>query len=352
MNSTYADRISLFDSRDMYNVLRDFPTQIRSGMEIGNTTDLSGIDAGSITAVLICGMGGSAISGDILRVYSAPRGRVPILVNRDYTLPRWVGRTTLVIVMSYSGETEESLSAYAEAREAGAMCIAISSGGSLLELATSDGIPAAVIPSGLAPRCALGYLLLPLLTIAARCELLDIRQSVLTATIADIDEVTRQLADYSDASNTAVRIAERLHNKLPLIYGAQATLDAVVTRWRCQIQENAKTLAYSNVFPEMNHNEIVGWEQHPELLRRIAVIMLYDRDDPERIRRRMSVTHDIIRPHPADILEIHANEDTQLSRIMGLICLGDWVSFYLAIGSGVDPYPIENIDRLKRELRT
>jgi glucose/mannose-6-phosphate isomerase len=186
--------------------------------------------------------------------------------------------------------------------------------------------------------------------IAARLDILDVQQSALQSALATLEQCTRDYSDHNDAANKAIGVAERLRGRLPVLYGAQAGLDAVLMRWRCQIEENAKMLSYSNVLPEMNHNEIVGWEQNPDLLRRIAVVVLHDLADLPQIRKRISVTIDIIRPLAGDIIEIYADEEQPLARLLGLICLGDWVSFYLAMTSGVDPYPIVNIDRLKAAL--
>jgi glucose/mannose-6-phosphate isomerase len=351
MTSTYADRIATYDSTDMYSVLCDYPGQMRTGIDIGNTVNLSTIDTGEIRNLLICGMGGSAIGGDILRVFAAPKSRVPILVNRDYGLPAWVGPGTLVVVMSYSGGTEESLSAYNEAGVRGAARIVVTSGGELLERAEGDGVPAALVPGGLAPRCALGYLFFPLLMIAARCDIFDLGQSALRTLLSDVEAATKELADYTNGENPAVALAEKLRGTIPVLYGGQTFMEAVLTRWRCQIEENAKVLAYSNVLPEMNHNEIVGWEQLPDLLKRISVVALHDLADSPPLRKRLVITLDIIRPLAANVIEVHAKEENELSRVFGLILLGDWVSFYLAVGSGVDPFPIRNINHLKNALK-
>ncbi len=351
MTSTdFSQRISSLDTHDMYSVLCDFPQQARTGMDIGNAVNLRGIRQGDIRNMVICGMGGSAIGGDVLRVYAEKLSPVPITVVRGYHLPAFVDAHSLVVVISYSGGTEESLSAYADARAMKAQCVVITSGGALLEHAEHDGVPAAVIPGGLAPRAALGYLFFPLLMIAARLDVLDLPQSVLTETLQVLDAATKRYADYLTDGNPALVLAERLNGKLPVLYAAQVGLEAVLTRWRCQIEENAKMLSYSNVFPEMNHNEIVGWEQNPDLLGRIAVVVLHDRDDLPQIRKRIAVTLDLLRPSAAEIMEIYGQEEQLLSRVLGLICLGDWVSFYLAMISGVDPYPIEKINRLKEEL--
>ena len=349
-SSDYAHRISLHDSHDMYSVLCDYSGQARTGMDVGNSVNLSGIDTAAIGSLLVCGMGGSAIGGDVLRVFAETRGRVPMAVSRGYILPSYVGPRTLVFIVSYSGNTEESLAAYDEARRRKAQIVAVTSGGALLDRAEADRVPAAIIPGGLAPRCALGYLFFPLLMIAARLDILDVQQSALQSALATLEQCTRDYSDHNDAANKAIGIADRLRGRLPILYGPQARLDSLLKRWRCQIEENAKMLSYSNVLPEMNHNEIVGWEQNPDLLRRIAVVVLHDLADLPQIRKRISVTLDIIRPLAGDIIEIYADEEQPLARLLGLICLGDWVSFYLAMTTGVDPFPIVNIDRLKAAL--
>jgi glucose/mannose-6-phosphate isomerase len=349
-SSDISRDISTLDSHDMYSVLCDYPQQARTGMDIGNAVNLSSIRTGEIRNLVICGMGGSAIGGDVLRVFAEKQARIPIVVNRGYFVPAFVDAHTLVIVISYSGGTEESLAAYADARGKKAQCVVITSGGTLLERAEADRVPAALIPGGLAPRSALGYLFFPLLMITARLDLLDLKQSTLAAAAAVLESATKEYADYLNEENHAIALAGKMRGRLPVLYAAQVGLESVLTRWRCQIEENAKMLAYSNVFPELNHNEIVGWEQNPDLLGRIAIIVLHDRDDLPQIRKRIAVTVDLLRPMAADIVEVYAEEDSLLARILGLICLGDWVSFYLAMISGVDPYPIEKINRLKEEL--
>ncbi|MDT8324192.1 MAG: bifunctional phosphoglucose/phosphomannose isomerase [Bacteroidota bacterium] len=350
ISADFSRDIAGLDSHDMYSVLCDFPQQARTGMDIGNAVNLSSLRSADIRNLVVCGMGGSAIGGDVLRVFGEKQARIPVGVNRGYHLPAYVDAHTLVVVISYSGGTEEALSAYTDARAMKAQCVVITSGGALLERAETDGVPAAIIPGGLAPRAALGYLFFPLLMITARLDLLDLQQSTLAAAVNHLESVTREYADYLSGENHAIALAGKLNGRLPVLYAAQVGLEAVLTRWRCQIEENAKMLAYSNVFPELNHNEIVGWEQNPDLLGRIAVVVLHDRDDLPQIRKRIAVTLDLLRPLAGDIVEVYAQEDTLLSRILGLICLGDWVSFYLAIISGVDPYPIEKINRLKEEL--
>ncbi len=284
LDINYAEHIALYDTENLYSVLKDFPRQMKTGFDLGNSANFLSVDEARIGQLVICGMGGSAIGGDILRSFASGTIKVPVIVNRGYQLPAFVGDRSLVVVMSYSGNTEESLSAYEDARFREAQVVAITSGGQLLERAERDNVPAVIVPGGLAPRAALGFLFAPLLMTAARLDLLDIRQSDLQTLLSDLATMSDRYADHASAENLAISIARKLHGKLPVLYSAQDGLEAVLTRWRCQIEENAKMLAYSNVFPEMNHNEIVGWQQNPDLLKRIVAVVLHDKEDLPRIR--------------------------------------------------------------------
>lgn len=339
----------LHDPTRQYDRLCSFPRQAADGLAIGNALDLDRIDRGAIRSVVIAGMGGSAMGGDVLRTLASRSGSVPVAVSRSYTLPAWVSSETLVILISYSGATEETLSAYADARRRNAQAIAICTGGALGDACGRDGVPCARVPAGLAPRFALGYLLFTLVAIARRLGVVDIPQTDIDAAIALLEARVPEWSDGAREGNPATAIAERLQGRLPVLYGPDG-LDCVLTRWRCQIEENAKTLAYANVLPEMNHNEIVGWEKLPEQLARIAAVFLHEAPESPRIALRGEITRDIVRPLAADVIDVRPASEGCFPVIMELISLGDWVSFYLAIGGGTDPFPIRNIDVLKTAL--
>jgi len=346
----YGDKKRANDSTNQYDVLRSLPEQIRVGVEAGQSADTSGIDPDSFTNMLVCGMGGSAIGGEVLKTLANRRATIPVAVNRHYRIPNYVSERSLVVVMSYSGGTEESLTAYRNARERNSSIIAITSGGDLGDRAARDGVPVVLIPGGKAPRAAFGYLLFSLLAVSAKLNVLSIEKDEIDEAYDIVQQATHRYDDYSDPSNQAIQIAETLHGKLPVIYAVQDELESVAVRWRCQIEENAKMLSYTNVFPELNHNEIVGWEQNADLLKRIALVVLGDDDDEYRMAKRISLTVDMIRPYAGEILQVKGVENTMLQRILGLICLGDWVSFYLAIGTNIDPFPIKKIDALKSAM--
>jgi glucose/mannose-6-phosphate isomerase len=338
-----------YDPTGQYVHLRDIARQAERGLEAARATDLSALPAGLPRAVIVAGMGGSAIGGDILRSLVQRHGTAPVAVNRGYRLPAHVNADTLVIAVSYSGETEETLSAWRDARQRGARRIAICSGGALAAEARADGAPAALVPGGLAPRFALGYLFFTLLEIARRIGLVIVPDADVTDAIAEMDARAAAYGDLRDEKNEAIALAELLLGRLPVLYAPDG-LECVLTRWRCQIEENAKMLAYANMLPEMNHNEIVGWEHNPDLLARIAAVFLHEPGESPRIAIRRAITRGLIEPLAASVTEIRPRHERLLPALMELISLGDWSSFYLAIGNGTDPYPIEKIHALKEAL--
>ncbi|MBL0175267.1 MAG: bifunctional phosphoglucose/phosphomannose isomerase [Ignavibacteria bacterium] len=346
----YPRKIAQNDPTGQFANLAGFPSQANVGLAAAADADLLPLAGKTFSSLVIIGMGGSAIGGDILRSWASAQSRIPILVNRGYRLPGFVGPTSLVVALSYSGMTEETLSGYADARARGASIIAVTTGGELQLRAVADGVPVVSIPAGLAPRFALGYLFFALLGVARRLDLVTVGTDELREAIACLERKAVDLARPGDTSNEAIAIAERLHGMLPVLYSGTELLEGVAVRWRCQVEENAKALAYSSVLPELNHNEIVGWERNPDLLKRIAVIMLRDPSDSMEVSLRFDVTRDLIRAAAGDIIEIRSAAVSPLARVLELVCLGDWVSYYLAVGTDTDPYPIEKINALKSAL--
>lgn len=301
-------------------------------------------------AVVVAGMGGSAIGGDLVRGMLDPVLPVPFLVNRDYRLPGFVRRGTLVVASSYSGNTEETLSAYEQARSAGAEVIAITTGGELGRRAERDGVITVKIPAGLQPRAAIGYSLVPLLVILHRTGLLDDPAPAVLEAAELLDARRDQLDRSAPAfSNLAKQLALRQYGRPVLIYGSSGWKAAVAYRWKCQINENAKAAAYWNALPELNHNETEGWLAPPSN-REVQVVILEDTEDPEPIRRRVAATTAVMGPRVAGIDRVRAEGKGTLARLMSLVQLGDYASVYLALLYGVDPTPVRAIEELKRRL--
>ena len=333
----------------MHAVIAGFPSQIRDAVRIGRASAL-GLSVRGVRQIVLTGMGGSAIGGDLLRSYLNDSLTIPVTVNRQYVLPAFVDRSTLVIVSSYSGNTEETLSAYRDARRKKARIVCISSGGEVERLARRWGDPLIKIPGGYSPRAALGYSFFPLLLALTRFGLVSSRTGEINETIRLLELRAPIFADPTRPGNEPMAVAEQLHGSLPIIYAGGDRLDAIVLRWRGQICENAKQLAYGHVFPEMNHNELVGWQELPDLLRQAVVVFLRDKGVHRRIQRREELTKQLVGERAKNTLEVWSEGKSYLARLFSLVYFGDWVSFYLAILNGVDPVPVHAIDLLKSEL--
>jgi len=337
------------DRADMLGLIDDLPTQCRQGYETGWRLPLR--CPRPVGQVVFVGMGGSAISGDLVKAVLTDRARVPISVQRTYTLLASVSRETLVITSSYSGDTEETLSAYRQARRRGAMVAAVTSGGRLARLAQRDGVPWGPVPSGLPPRAALGYLAAIPLGMLARLGLAPITAAELrAATVATARVVRAWAPQVPTRRNLAKQLAHQFLGRLVVVYGADGGWEAVVARWRGQLAENAKALASSHLFPEMTHNEINGWAFPRPLVRRCAAVFLTDRTVHPRVQRRMAITARIIRRVGARVIPVAVPGPSRLSRLLSMIALGDYLSVYLAVLHRVDPTPVEHVTAVKRQL--
>jgi glucose/mannose-6-phosphate isomerase len=345
----FPESIARFDPEDMFRCISDFPAQIEEAVQIGWQAQLGTLKA-PFSSVVVTGMGGSAIGGDLLRSYLSQEVDVPFLVSRSYLLPGFIGKSTLVVVSSYSGNTEETLSAYQCARKKHSRILCVTAGGRVLRLAEKNGHSVIRVVPGLQPRAALGYSFFPLLVSLTRIGLIKNKDRDISETIDRLWILSRQLRNYRSPRNKAVRIARALHGKLPVIYSSVDYFDAVNVRWRGQISENAKQLAYGHVLPEMNHNEIVGWNVDHALMKRTVAVFLKDRGVQERVRLREEITRSIVRRHAADALEVWSEGTSLLARIFSLVYLGDWVSYYLAILNKRNPTPVKVIEELKARL--
>ena len=333
----------------MHAVITAFPDQVRDAIAIGRNAPLK-LSIRGVHQIVLSGMGGSAIGGDLLRTYLNDTLTVPLSVNRQYRLPASVDHSSLVIVSSYSGNTEETLSAYRDAVKKKARILCITSGGEVERRAVRRRDPFIKIPRGYAPRAALGYSFFPLLLALTRLGFVGSRATEINETLRVLDTRSAIFSDPSHSENKPFAVARRLHGSLPIIYAGGDRLEAVVVRWRGQISENAKQLAYGNVFPEMNHNELVGWQELPELLRKAAVVFLRDRGVHARNQRREELTKQLVGERTQNTMEVWSEGKSLLARLFSLVYFGDWVSFYLAILNGVDPEPVRAIDLLKSEL--
>jgi glucose/mannose-6-phosphate isomerase len=337
------------DPDGMLELLAGLPDQCEAALKLGQDAALPNLP-GELRQVVLAGLGGSAIGGDLLRVVVARQARVPFAVCRDYNLPAYVDRQTLVFLTSYSGNTEETLSAYRLAGERGAVRIAVTTGGRLAEMASADGVPVLRVPPGLPPRSAIGYTFLPALVLLERLGVIGHQEGYgeLLAVLRSHREEFGPSAPVS--RNRAKDLAMRLHGKIPVIYGVSGTTEVVATRWKGQCNENAKCLAYWNVYPELNHNELVGFEAPPDLLRSLFLVHLRDAADHPRVQARMEIVKRLLVERVAGLAEFSGQGETLLARLFSLIYLGDFTSVYLSLLYGINPKPVQVIDYLKQEL--
>lgn len=341
--------LDMIDLEGMYEAVRSFSDHLKEGRERALDADVHDWSGGDVTGVVVAGMGGSAIGGDILSALSVDHASIPVVVSRSYTLPSWVGPDTAVVVSSYSGNTEETLSAFEDAYVRQARMVVISTGGELVMRARARRIPCVDLPSGIQPRAALPHSLSALLSITESMRLTLADSSDWEEAIAITAQQSAKMANMSDPENEAIRLAHALHGRFPVVYSSEQ-MSAVNIRWRNQIHENAKSFAVGNVLPEMNHNEIMGWARFETELRQLAVIALRDGEDHERTQKRLAVTSSLLEPHAHSWNEVHSIGESRLARILSLLYIGDWVSLYLAILNKTDPSPVGLISKLKQAL--
>ncbi len=345
------DEIKKIDPKGMYQWIYEFSKQVEEAVRIGKKATVK-LNVKGIQNIVLTGLGGSAIGGDLLRSYLADELDVPFIVNRHYQLPDFVGNKTLVIVSSYSGNTEETIAAHKEATKRKAKVLCISTGGQIQELAKKNRQPWIQIPAGLSPRAALGYSFFPLLVIFSRLGLIKSKDKEIKETISLLKHKAAIYGDPQHPDNAPLKTAEACFGKIPFIYSPTEYLETVNLRWRGQIAENAKQLSHGYVLPEMNHNELVGWKCLPELMKQITVVFLKDKATHTRVAIRQQITKEIVSRYAYRVLEIESEGRTLLARIFSLVYFGDWVSLYLAVLNNEDPEPVAVIDYLKKELAT
>jgi glucose/mannose-6-phosphate isomerase len=345
------DRWEAVDPKSMRLLMQSLPAQVTAAMEAGRKLDLP--VPPRVAHVVVSGMGGSAAGGDVVRAAASAVLRVPLLVCRDYRLPGFLDSSTLVFASSYSGNTEETLAAYEQAQAAGAAIVCLTSGGRLASLAAEHRHPVLPLPPGLPPRAALGYSAVLLLSALTAMKLVPDMTGPLRETAGLLTRLAdRYRPETPEAGNQAKRIARSLSGRLIAVYASSANLEPAAVRWRGQIEENAKNLAFHHLVPEMNHNELEGWELPPQLLAQIAVVFLRDPGDHPQVQRRFSLTAELIARKAGVVQQVWSEGESLLARIFSTICLGDYVSLYLAFLNSVDPTPVVVLETLKEKLST
>jgi glucose/mannose-6-phosphate isomerase len=340
VSSESLERVRELDSGSQLDDVLALPDHLRDALW---RVESAGLSEGEASGLVVCGMGGSAIGGTLARAAIGDRLSRPLLVFRDYELPVWTPPDRVVLCSSYSGDTEETLACFAAAEAIGARRIVATTGGALAEAARNAGVPVIGLPAGFQPRAAVGYMFTTVTEVAALI-------GAAPGTRTEIDTAAAHLDDARDGLLArSTDIAGRLEGAVPLIYGCDLTVP-VAYRWKTQINENAKQHAFSHQLPELDHNELVGWSGVDGNEQRYAAVFLSDEDQHPRQRRRAELTAELIEPHAAAVIDVETKGNTRIERMLWGVMLGDLVSLQLAALRGVDPSPVDVIDRLKDEL--
>lgn len=348
-----AERIASIDSLGMSLLLGNFYKQIEDAVEIGENFILPASFKGPFEKIVFIGMGGSAIGGDVIRSLMATESKIPVWVSRHYDLPLFADQKSLCIFSSYSGNTEETISAFHQGLQKKLKSIVITSGGQLARLAQENSIPWIEIPTGFPPRAALGFSIFPILKLLGKLKLFKWDAQGVEETIQLMKSLSeKKLAlDVPTRTNPAKQLAEFLNGKFTAIYSGVELLDSAALRFRNQIEENAKAIASHHMIPEMNHNELLGWRFPAPIIGKSAIIFLRDSADHPRIQLRMKITKNLIlKQNAVPMEEIHSRGKSRLARLLSVITIGDWASLYLAILYKIDPTPVVIIESLKKEL--
>jgi glucose/mannose-6-phosphate isomerase len=338
------DAVKTYDRKDMLGAIEQMPKHLSEGLRRGRMSGLPRFDP---KEVIVCGMGGSAIGGDLMAEWMSHSSEVPCRVCRSYKLPGHVGKNSLVIVASYSGNTEETLSMFEDARKKRAKVVAISSGGQLAQLADSLSVPFAKINTGLMPRASLGYVFGAMMGVVERSGVAS-QEKQLEETVRVLGSVNSYCKPSVPTSdNPAKVLAHELLTSVPVIVGYDLS-KPVAKRWANQLNENSKSMAFSAEIPEMDHNEIVGWMKDQRSKGYASVFLEHDRR-PTPMRRRIDATKEMLGRN-APVYSVDAVGLSPLAIMFSLVVIGDYTSTYLAFLRNEDPSSNEPIDELKAVL--
>ncbi|MEA3493335.1 MAG: bifunctional phosphoglucose/phosphomannose isomerase [Candidatus Margulisiibacteriota bacterium] len=329
----------------MLDVIARMPEMLLDALERSKAVSLPKIE--NIRQIVFAGMGGSAVSGDIISDLLRDKIDIPIYVNRGYKLPNFINGQTLVIAISYSGNTEETLAAVEEASSKGAKIVCLASGGKLRE----KGCPLVLVPPGYQPRAALPYLLITALKVLESVGLPSVDDNDIKQAVRILQKLRKEIGPgSSERSNTLKQLAKKMLGKVPIILAAFGTTAAAGLRLKTQFNENSKITALYNLFPEMNHNEIVSLAELENGEHDFCLIFLRDEDEDRRVAKRMDITKSLIGTKFGGVKELFTEGKTKTAKILSLIYQGDLLSVYLAGARGIDPVQVDVITKLKREL--
>ena len=319
---------------EMRKVILEFPKQLKEGTERAKNIKIEG----EFSNIIICGMGGSALPANLLITY-LPDLKLPLYIHRSYNLPPQSQEKSLIICISYSGNTEETISAFEEARKRNLKTIVITTGGKLKELAKTYNIPMILLPSGIQPRSATGYLFSASVKVLSNCGLVKEKEREILETAENLNS-----AELGDKGKN---LAKKLVGKIPLIYTSNS-FKALARIWKIKFNENSKIMAFWNYFPELNHNELVGITN---LQGKFHTLILRDKEDHPKILKRMTLTANFMQEKGIEVDFIEIEGKTILEKIFNNLILSDWTSYYLAKEYKVDPEKVKLIEEFKKRMK-
>lgn len=338
------ERILKLDSANQFKVLTDSYQQVEYAWN--NDFSVASINTSKIKNIILTGLGGSAIGGELIQNYLRTELAYPYTVNRNYELPLYSNEETLVIASSYSGNTEETISALNQAIEKKCQIVCVSTGGKIEEIAKKNNIPFGKLLPGYQPRFALWINFFTLLKTLHSLKLIPSQ----TKNVEQAIELLKlKGVEYSKPQNRAIEIGEKLLGFIPLVYAVSDYTSAVGTRWKGQLNENSKQHAFFGYLPELDHNEILGWEGYKPTMN-FKLINILDNDYNQQVKKRYELTSEMVRKAGAEIIDIKSDEADLKLRLVDLIYLGDWATYYYALMRGFDPTTIDSINYLKAHL--
>jgi glucose/mannose-6-phosphate isomerase len=348
--TSVLDDIGKIREIDRSNMLSFCVNSAKHYREAAKTAEKISLQYSKPANIIVAGMGGSGIGGELLKDWTRDKAQVPIEVSRGYSLPSYTNEKSLVLIASYSGETEESLSAFLDAAKKKCMIHCISSGGSLLEFAEKLGVPYLRVPSGMPPRAALPYLFTPLLKSLEKLRMVSGVSVDLSEAIKLLERISGENASEKPAhDNFSKTLALGIDESVPVVYGF-GIYRSVAQRFKQQFNENSKGPSKWEFFPELNHNEIVGWEKVGKLAKCFSIIFIRDKNEPNEIRNRIETTKTFMHPD-SKMFEVWSQGKNALAKMLSTICIGDFTSVYLAILRKVDPTPVNTIALLKEKMK-
>jgi glucose/mannose-6-phosphate isomerase len=335
------------DATGMWEATAALPEQMSAAIDTARRVGVS-VD-GPPDAVVVCGMGGSGIAGDVLAALAGPELPVPVAVVKSYELPAFVGPRSLVFAISCSGDTEETVAAAAAARERGASVVTVAGGGELARVAGREGSPLVPVPAGIPqPRAALGAMSVPPLVVLDGLGLLPGMTGRLTSAAAALARSRDLLVR---PASVATEVARRIGRTIPLVHGATGPSAVAAMRWKTQVNENAKSPAFFAVQPELCHNEVAGWGQHGDVTRQVlTLVTLRHGGEHPQVARRVALVKELMDEVVANIVEVRTDAADDVTSLYDLVLVGDFVSLHLAAREGTDPGPVPVLGELKQRL--